>query len=99
MVLEFVDGLDVQTNTYTELYAIVKGFQLAKDAGCTQLWIESDDKAVLEIISKDSGDWRLQHLLTHLKIMRQGMNVIFSHIHREGNQPANFLTKKLVVIT
>ncbi|KAL0452939.1 UNVERIFIED_CONTAM: hypothetical protein Slati_1272000 [Sesamum latifolium] len=40
MVLAFATGLDIQTNVFAELFTIVKGLQMAREAGCTQLLIE-----------------------------------------------------------
>ncbi|KAL0449169.1 UNVERIFIED_CONTAM: putative ribonuclease H protein [Sesamum latifolium] len=89
-ILEFPDGLGVQTNTYAALYAIVRGLQLTKNAGCTHLEVESDAKVVLQLIHNNAGDWKVQHLLTRLQILCRDMNVIFSHAYREENQPADF---------
>ncbi|KAL0404122.1 UNVERIFIED_CONTAM: putative ribonuclease H protein [Sesamum radiatum] len=90
-ILRFADGLGVQTNTYAELYAIVRGLQLAKNAKCSHLEVESDSKVALQIIHNSAGDWKVQHLLTRLRSLRRDMNVIFSHVYQEGNQPADFL--------
>ncbi|KAL0463265.1 UNVERIFIED_CONTAM: putative ribonuclease H protein [Sesamum latifolium] len=86
LILGFAEGLDIQTNVYAELFAIVKGLELAKDAGCTHLWVETDAKIVLQIIQKETGPWQLQHLLTRLRVLRRGIHVVFSCL--QGREPA-----------
>ncbi|KAL0400828.1 UNVERIFIED_CONTAM: putative ribonuclease H protein [Sesamum latifolium] len=94
MVLAFATGLDIQTNIFAELFAIVKGLQMAREADCTQLLIETDAKVVLQLIAKDTGAWYVQHLLTRLRILRRGITIVFSHVYREGNQPADYLANQ-----
>ncbi|KAL0453728.1 UNVERIFIED_CONTAM: putative ribonuclease H protein [Sesamum latifolium] len=94
LIFAFYDCLDVQTNTYAELFAVVRGLQLARERGCRQIWVETDAMAVLHLIQKDEGDWHIQMLLTRLIVMRRGMNLLFTHVYREGNQPADFLANK-----
>ncbi|KAL0374197.1 UNVERIFIED_CONTAM: putative ribonuclease H protein [Sesamum radiatum] len=93
-ILGFADGLGVQTNTYAELYAIVRGLQLAKNAKCSHLEVERDSKVALQIIHNSAGDWKVQHLLTRLRSLHRDINVIFSHVYREGNQPADILANQ-----
>ncbi|KAL0385591.1 UNVERIFIED_CONTAM: hypothetical protein Sradi_2953400 [Sesamum radiatum] len=91
LVLAFADFLEEQTNTYAELYAVVRGLQLARDTGCNRLWIEIDAMVVLHIIEKREGNWKLHHLLTHLRLLNRGITLKVTHVFREENTPTDFL--------
>ncbi|KAL0406420.1 UNVERIFIED_CONTAM: hypothetical protein Slati_3955900 [Sesamum latifolium] len=78
LIFAFYDFLDVQTNIYAKLFVVVRGLQLARERGCRQIWVEMDTMVVLRLILKDEGDWRLQMLLTRLRVMRRGMDLLFT---------------------
>ncbi|KAL0406407.1 UNVERIFIED_CONTAM: hypothetical protein Slati_3954600 [Sesamum latifolium] len=79
------------TNTFAELYAVNRGLHLAWENGCRNIWVELDASAVLRIIQTGRGDWRLQSLLTSIGRLKRKMNIHFTHVYKEANQPADFL--------
>ncbi|KAL0439023.1 UNVERIFIED_CONTAM: putative ribonuclease H protein [Sesamum latifolium] len=92
--IAFHDFLGSKTNTYAELFAVVRGLQLAHDEGFRMVWVEIDALVVLQIIRQDKGDWRLQALLTRLRRLCRKIKHKFSDIYREANRPADYLANK-----
>ncbi|KAL0413166.1 UNVERIFIED_CONTAM: hypothetical protein Sradi_1518300 [Sesamum radiatum] len=91
LILAFYEFFGDQTNTYAELYGVVRGLQLAWEKGCHNVWVEVDAMAVLQIIKSEKGDWRLQSQLTRIRMLKRKLNLCFTHVYREANQPADFL--------
>ncbi|KAL0449189.1 UNVERIFIED_CONTAM: hypothetical protein Slati_1475300 [Sesamum latifolium] len=91
LILAFYEFLGDQTNNYAELYGVARGLQLAWETCCHNVWVEMDAMAVLRIIESEKGDWRLQSLLTRIRMLKREMNLCFTHVYREANQPADFL--------
>ncbi|KAL0421064.1 UNVERIFIED_CONTAM: hypothetical protein Slati_3129300 [Sesamum latifolium] len=89
MILGFTN-LHEHTNTFAEIYAVVKGLRYVHELGYFPITMEIDALAVLHIINEDWGNWQLQLLLTQLRQPRC-MDVQFTHIFREANQPAHHL--------
>ncbi|KAK6122229.1 hypothetical protein DH2020_044032 [Rehmannia glutinosa] len=70
-------------------YAFVKGW--------TKLWLKSDSAYVVNLIHKRSSDVPWRHLSNWrytLHLISQ-MDLVVSHIYREGNRVADFLSKNL----
>lgn len=58
--------------------------------------MEYDSASVLDNLKNASKgcDWRISHLLAQLKECERGMDVSYSHIHREDNYVADGLAKQ-----
>ncbi|KAL0411794.1 UNVERIFIED_CONTAM: hypothetical protein Slati_3769100 [Sesamum latifolium] len=91
MLLAFYDFVSEHTNTFAELYAVNRGLHLAWQNGYRNIWVELDASAVLWIILTERGDWRFQSLLTSIRRLKRKMNIHFTYVYREANQPADFL--------
>ncbi|KAL0378719.1 UNVERIFIED_CONTAM: hypothetical protein Sradi_3177400 [Sesamum radiatum] len=91
MLLAFYDFLGEHTNTFAELYAISGGFHLAWEngrnvVGCNRS--TSDNRR---------RNRQLQSLLTSIRRLKRKINIYFTHVYREANQPADFLAAVLVI--
>ncbi|KAL0293864.1 UNVERIFIED_CONTAM: hypothetical protein Sangu_3229600, partial [Sesamum angustifolium] len=85
----------INTNTQAELSAIHRGLQLCRDKGFRKIWIETDAKAIITLISSPrQGAWNLQNTLQRIRNILSQMTYRISHIFREGNQAADFLANQ-----
>ncbi|KAL0309351.1 UNVERIFIED_CONTAM: hypothetical protein Sradi_5877400 [Sesamum radiatum] len=91
MIKACFEFLGAQTNAYMGLYAVIRGLQIAREEGGTNVWVELDSMIVLHIIKKEEGDWKVQHLLTKLRQFKWQMIILFTHVLREANKPADLL--------
>ncbi|KAL0445948.1 UNVERIFIED_CONTAM: putative ribonuclease H protein [Sesamum latifolium] len=91
LVFPFYECLDSYTNTFTELYAVVQGLEIAHEQGIQLVWVEIDTQSVLHIIQRAAGHWKLQGLLTRLRILKAFVNQIFSCLQRR--EPSGGLSR------
>ncbi|XP_077237378.1 uncharacterized protein LOC143879071 [Tasmannia lanceolata] len=78
-----------------ELQAINRGLELAKSKNIGKIWVESDSLSAVETISKESKcPWKAIMLLDRIETLLSTFNNWkITHLWREGNQPADFLSK------
>ncbi|KAL0310406.1 UNVERIFIED_CONTAM: hypothetical protein Scaly_2931500 [Sesamum calycinum] len=87
-----LEPLGTNTNTQAELSAIHRGLQICRDKGSRKIWIETDAKEIIMLISSPrQGAWNLQNSLQRIRNILSQMTYRISHIFREGNQAAYFL--------
>ncbi|KAL0290650.1 UNVERIFIED_CONTAM: hypothetical protein Sradi_7045900 [Sesamum radiatum] len=95
VMFAFLEPLGINTNTHAELSAIHRGLQLCRDKGFRKIWIETDAKAIITLISSPrQGAWNLQNTLQRIRNILSQMTYRISHIFREGNQAADFLANQ-----
>ncbi|KAK1257180.1 hypothetical protein QJS04_geneDACA014728 [Acorus gramineus] len=94
---DFIAGLagrlDLHSINLLELKAIERGIQLGLSNAVTNLWIESDSiTAIAWVHGMGCIPWTA---LRSIRQIHQGLHLSkcwkVSHIHREGNSPANLL--------
>ncbi|KZV18919.1 hypothetical protein F511_17825 [Dorcoceras hygrometricum] len=74
-----------------ELTAILQGLRICIQQHLFPIWIETDSEVALHIILSDHTSWDLRHTLTSIQEVRANYATRISHIHREGNAPADYL--------
>ncbi|KAL0447058.1 UNVERIFIED_CONTAM: hypothetical protein Slati_1833700 [Sesamum latifolium] len=72
-----------QTNTFAELYGVSRGLHFAWELGCHNVWVELDAIAIIRIILTEKGNWRLQSLLTSIRMFKRKMHIHFTHVYRK----------------
>lgn len=89
--------LGISSNIVAELWAILKGLQLAWDRGYKQVILESDSKAGLSLIAD------AEVVSTHFNLVKQIRDMMhrnweceLKHIWREANNCADWLAKESV---
>ncbi|XP_077232361.1 uncharacterized protein LOC143869152 [Tasmannia lanceolata] len=86
---------DLKSIHILEMDAILHGLELARKLNISNIWIESDSLVAVKIMN-GSWDcpWRAKSLLnTIIKRLQEFHNWKVSHIWREANQPADYLSK------
>ncbi|KAL8508361.1 hypothetical protein ACS0TY_018826 [Phlomoides rotata] len=80
-------GFDFEVELAFALYAI----ELAHDRGWTNIWLESDSSYVPHILKSSNPDvpWRLLARWHRVRWLKSDMNMVVSHIYREGNVVAD----------
>ncbi|KAL0396335.1 UNVERIFIED_CONTAM: putative ribonuclease H protein [Sesamum calycinum] len=95
VMFAFLEPLGTNTNTQAELSAMHRGLQICRDKGFRKIWIEIDAKAIITLISSPrQGAWNLQNTLQRIQNILSQMTYRISHIFREGNQAADFLSNR-----
>ncbi|KAH6767468.1 hypothetical protein C2S52_018451 [Perilla frutescens var. hirtella] len=75
-----------------EFQALLHGLRLAMQYS-DHIWIEMDAASLVSVLqSGRSGSAITRHTLTSIRMLCRRRHVWFSHIHREGNRAADFLT-------
>lgn len=60
----------------------------------THVWIELDAAAVVSTLTSDiQGSGQLRHTFSRIRLLFRDLQVRITHIHREGNRPANLLAR------
>ncbi|KAL0361556.1 UNVERIFIED_CONTAM: putative ribonuclease H protein [Sesamum radiatum] len=73
VIFAFQEPFGDTTNTKAELQAIYRGLKICTDKGYNNIWIETDAKTIIKLISTPrQGAWNLQNTLQNIrKIMSQ----------------------------
>ncbi|XP_042056284.1 uncharacterized protein LOC121800857 [Salvia splendens] len=88
----FYAPLAASSSFEAELLALIQGLEMAMDLS-THIWIELDSATLVSLLSSGHlGSADLRHHMALIWSMTSQWQVRFSHIYREGNQAADFLT-------
>ncbi|KAK6124400.1 hypothetical protein DH2020_041893 [Rehmannia glutinosa] len=75
-----------------EVFALYKMLLLLNVEDTPKIWIETDSMTLLNTLNHNLlGNWRIQHLLIHIRSLLIPFEVHISHIFRKGNQVADLL--------
>ncbi|KAK2375206.1 TMV resistance protein N [Trifolium repens] len=86
------------SNLLVELYAILKGLQLAWGLGYHTITLESDTKSAIDLILEDDNNFHPHAIILGQICMFQARywSLSFSHTLREGNECVDWLAKHCV---
>jgi hypothetical protein len=79
------------SNLLIELFAFLKGFQLAWELSYCTITLESDSKSAIDLILEDDNNFH-PHVIVigHIRIFQtRNWSLSFSHTLREGNKCAD----------
>ena len=76
-----------------ELEAIYIGLKLCRQLGYTKVIVEADAQSVIHVLNsgRTSIHWKSMVIFKQIQLWKTDMEIIFSHIHREGNAVADSL--------
>ncbi|KAI3473514.1 hypothetical protein Pfo_031507, partial [Paulownia fortunei] len=99
VVVAYYEYIGNCNSIYAEIFALVKGLELAKGEGIVNLWIEMDTQIGINLVSSNTaqGHWRLQEMLAKSKYIMSQMHTHISHIYREENKIADFLANQACI--
>ncbi|KAK1298121.1 hypothetical protein QJS10_CPB14g01460 [Acorus calamus] len=94
--------VELDTISNLELIAAAEGMNRAVELGFQRVWLELDSLTVVECIKKwIEKEWKVSsntqpvHIQIQMSRIKANVSKLkgwkISHIHREGNEPANFL--------
>ena len=87
-LIGFSESLGVCSSVKAEIRTVLRGFKIAQEAQVQKLWLQTDSKVVVSMLTS-SNDWHLEHsfLLHQCKqlIDWEGWEVKISHCFREAN--------------
>ncbi|KAK6115235.1 hypothetical protein DH2020_007504 [Rehmannia glutinosa] len=93
LMLAFHSSFQAVSSFHAELLALEMGLRHARRFSL-QIWIELDAAAVVTTITSGGlGSWQVQHTLIRIRNMLRDLQYSISHIHREGNRPADHLAE------
>ncbi|KAL8509505.1 hypothetical protein ACS0TY_016646 [Phlomoides rotata] len=77
-----------------ELASVFYAIELAHDRGWINIWLESDSTYVVHCLKSGEPDvpWSLMARWHRVRRLKSAMNLVVSHIYREGNAVADRLT-------
>ncbi|EOY19200.1 Retrotransposon, unclassified-like protein [Theobroma cacao] len=94
LIFGFSENFGYQNSLQAELLALHRGLCLCMEYNVSRVWIEVDAQVVIQMIQNHhKGSYKIQYLLESIRKCLQVISVRISHIHREGNQAADFLSK------
>ena len=75
-----------------ELWGVLRGLEMAWEAGWRHVVVESDCQSVIALLSKQGNTARKSYLVSQIRAMTRRKWVIrYNHVLREGNQCADWL--------
>jgi ribonuclease HI len=94
-VYGFSEPLGITNAFVAELCGVMRAIEIAFQNHWHHLWIESDSLSVVSVFNhpEKQVNWSLRNRWRNAIYMANQMNVIVSHIFREGNQVADLLAK------
>lgn len=81
---------------FVELKAILLGISLCKTMGFRKIVVEYDAANAISALTNKSSKrhWTVCQLIQSVQVCCEGLEVVFQHIHREGNAVADLLAKE-----
>jgi len=78
-----------------ESRALRDGLQAAVDSGLHRLVIEGDNSIVISVFKKDHEvPWRIKNIMQDIQVLaHQAQTIQITHIYREANMAADWLSK------
>jgi ribonuclease HI len=92
-VYGFAEPLGINNAYVAELCGAMRAIEIAFDKQWTRLWIETDSLSVVSTFNRSDRQvaWSLRNRWNNVILKARQMNVIITHIYREGNQVADSL--------
>jgi ribonuclease HI len=88
----FADNVGLHTAFYAELAGALKAIELAFLHHWYNLWVETDSELVVKAFkSSISIPWSLRNKWFNCQLLLKNMNLLVTHIYREGNDCADTL--------
>ncbi|KAH6764465.1 hypothetical protein C2S51_015714 [Perilla frutescens var. frutescens] len=85
--------LQASSRFEAELRSLLQGLLLLPQTA-SHVWIELDAAAVVTVITSGArGSGQLREVFSRLRLILRDRHVRVTHIHREGNRPADFLAR------
>ncbi|XP_077231933.1 uncharacterized protein LOC143868422 [Tasmannia lanceolata] len=96
LVSMFSANVEVEDILALEIHAVLEGLQLAAFLGIDKIWMEVDSKSAADVINGISKiPWRCFHRIQEIhQLLSLFLQWRISHIWREGNSVADFLSKR-----
>ncbi|WRX28180.1 Reverse transcriptase domain - like 10, partial [Theobroma cacao] len=93
LVFGFSENIGPSNSLQAELHALLRGLLLCQERHIDNLWIEMDALVVIQMILRSQkGSHDIRYLLESIRKCLRGISYRISHIFREGNQAADFLS-------
>jgi ribonuclease HI len=88
LLLCFAEPLGFASSYHAELCAAITAIEVAHNRNWYNLWLKSDSASVVLAFNTSNTDvaWNLRNRWHNCMLLFNQMNVIVSHIYREGNQ-------------
>ncbi|GAU31405.1 hypothetical protein TSUD_370540 [Trifolium subterraneum] len=92
-VLGFAEPLGVATSFFAELCGAMRAIEIAYHNHWQNIWVETDSTLVITAFQKQNHivPWSLRNRWKNTLYMARTLNLILTHIFREGNQVADIL--------
>ncbi|WRX14697.1 Reverse transcriptase domain - like 10 [Theobroma cacao] len=95
LVFGFSENIGLSNSLQAELRALLRGLLLCKERNIEKLWIEMDALVAIQMVQQSQkGSHDIRYLLASIRKCLSCFSFRISHIFREGNQAADFLSNK-----
>ncbi|EOY02236.1 Uncharacterized protein TCM_011923 [Theobroma cacao] len=95
LVFDFSENIGPSNSLQAELRALLRGLLLCKERNIEKLWVEMDALVAIQMIQQSQkGSHDIRYLLASIRKYLNFFSFRISHIFREGNQAADFLSNK-----
>jgi ribonuclease HI len=91
-VVGFAENIGHHSSLIAELCGIMRAIEMAKHHNWNNLWLETDSSlAVLAFKNSSMVPWVIRNRWDNCMVLTGSMNIIATHIFREGNESADAL--------
>lgn len=91
IILAFSTPLNAISSYDAEIQALLQGLRLITQLS-VPVWVEMDAASVVSLLNSNRfGPAQTQHSVAAIRLLLCSLQVRVTHIHREGNRPADFL--------
>ncbi|XP_077237364.1 uncharacterized protein LOC143879051 [Tasmannia lanceolata] len=98
VIFAFAYFYGTSTNMVAEARALLDGLRLCKAFGIVNLFVESDIKVLMNLISKkESYSWSISSFWTEMMLLMDQLCLSHQHQFREGNKVADALANEAVI--
>jgi ribonuclease HI len=95
LIVAFSEYFGIDSNNKAKLLGVLIGLRKCKAMGLRNIVVELDSSLIVTWFEKGSCRvWYLEDFWEEIFLLISGLNIRFNHVFREGNQAADWLSKR-----
>ncbi|XP_060190601.1 uncharacterized protein LOC132619846 [Lycium barbarum] len=93
------EDIGIATNTEAEVRGVLQAVRYCKNVQMDHIIMQTDSQLIHRVLLEDwKPSWKISQWVEEIQELETGMDIIYTHILREGNKLANALANQALDI-